>query len=158
MICPYCDSLIRTLPDSRTCPQCGAPLGSCIEETRKPKQKLVFPDPPIGIYRCGDVYMQFGENSVRIRKEYPNPMKTDRVIPFHEIVAVKYTAGESFKPGMLSIRDKGNMYVPFPSSFKESMKDSGTVVVHKRDNDEYYRIYLFLKQCADIVNAEDNAE
>ena len=32
MICPYCDSLIRNLPDNRTCPQCGAPLGSYIRE------------------------------------------------------------------------------------------------------------------------------
>ncbi len=37
MICPYCDSLVRDVPDNRCCPNCGGPLGAYCKKMERSK-------------------------------------------------------------------------------------------------------------------------
>lgn len=153
MQCPYCDSILKVMPDSGTCPRCGGSLADCIQKKKTQRQELVFPEPPIGIYRFSDGYLQIAENSVKISKKIVHHGKVNNIIPYKEIVQVSYAPGKTLRPGFLSIRTEQDKYVPDPNTILDEIEDKGVASVHKSNNDTFYRIYLFLKECADIANA-----
>ena len=153
MKCPYCDSIIKVVPDSGTCPRCGGSLTVCIQKKKSQRQELVFPEPPIGIYRFSDGYLQIAESCVKISKTTVHHGKVNNIIPYSEIAKVNYAPGKTLKPGFLSVRTEQDKYVPDPNTTLDRIEDKGIASVHKSNNDVFCRIYLFLKECADIVNA-----
>lgn len=156
MKCEYCDSEIQKVPDNGICPNCGGVLPEDQQKQPVQKLKLAFPKPPIGMYKAGDEYMQLGEYGMRINKRYlVNEYKSDRVIPYCEIAEVFFSEGRTLNPGFLCVRTQADKFKPFPVTRQDAMGDSGTILVHKCNNEKYYEIYLFLKKCAEIVNSQN---
>ena len=157
MICPYCDSLIRNLPDNRTCPQCGAALGGCIGEKPVLKKDLVFPEPPVGVYKDVGGYIAVEKDSITFyRHRWPFTRKTYRTIPFHEIYAVSYIAPTTVMCGAVCVRQWQDRHIPLPTNDFSTDETSVYFAGHKAK--AFMPVYHFLKQCADIVNVSSNIQ
>ena len=155
MICPYCDSLIRDMPDNNVCPQCGAPLGIYRDTGNGSRAKghaLKFPDPPIGVYKDVAGYLEIGKDSVTFSRR-PWFKEHKRTIPFSEIFAVAYEAGKPFNSGFLCVREWQDRKLPVPVIAYEVVEDETSVYFKMSDNEKFWHVYNFLKQCADINNA-----
>ena len=175
--CPHCGTQVK-IDEAKTaveavwavgkpCPQCGgtevsngrcAFCGVQLFEVERQEQKIIeieLPKPPIGIYRIADDYMQLGDYGFRIFKKFLNNEVTDFSMAYRDIADVKFEYGKTLNPGFLSIKSKQNRHIPFPATFTSKMYDKSTFFVHKRNNDEFYRLYLYFKQCADIINAAE---
>ncbi len=163
MICPYCDSLIRELPDNRTCPQCGAPLAASFTEEQKnqnyahtAKEKestldICFPEPPVGVYKDVAGYLELTEDSVVfLRRQFIRGHK--RVIPYSDIYAVTYQPGVTLNCGFLCVREWKDRNIPLPSVTAEAAVDETAVYFVKAKNERFRHVYAFLKECADIVS------
>ena len=145
MICPYCDSRIGVLPDNRSCPHCGAPLSA--EKQNKP----IFPEPPIGVYKDAAGYLEIGKDTVTFfRKPFFRGYK--RTIPFEEIYAVSYNPGADFCAGYLCVRQWQDRHLPMPTRVQDVVTDATGVYFKKSQNEKFYIVYTFLKQCADIAD------
>ena len=148
MICPYCDSRVNVLPDNRSCPHCGAPLGATIREGRVvPK----FPVPPVGKYLYGDGYLEIGYDSVTIYKKQIF-RKTIRTIPFDQISGVSFGDGQNDVAGFLCVRHRHAAHLPLVARAPDAVPDDTAIYFFARRSPEFYPIYVFLKKCADIVN------
>jgi len=159
VICPYCDSLIRELPDNRTCPQCGAPLGSCIEGMRKPKKKLVFPEAPVGVYKDAAGYLKIEKDSITFyRNQWPAVSAKMRTIPLDEIVAVSFGKARPFCAGFLCVREWQDRHFPLATKSREIVFDETSVYFRPKDNEKFLKVYQFLRSCADVVNASRYTE
>lgn len=153
MICPYCESLIRKMPDSGTCPNCGAPLGAYRSSYRAEGQAaLSFPEPPVGIYKDVAGYLEVSKDSVTFyRNQWPLAAKTRRTIPLREIFAVSFEQGASFRSGFLCVRQWQDRHLPLAASGAEAVLDETSVYFRQSKNAEFHRVYVFLQQCAEIV-------
>ena len=161
MICPYCDSLIRELPNNRTCPQCGAPLAASWAEeqknqnhahTAKEKEstpKICFPEPPVGVYKDGASYLELTEDSVVFfRKYFIKGHK--RIIPYSDIYAVAYEPGATFSCGFLCVREWKDRNIPLVKSSTDAVSDETSIYFIKERNQMFHNVYEFLKQCANL--------
>ena len=148
MICPYCDSRIGVLPDNRSCPLCGAPLGAAAQ--KKPQ----FPEPPLGKYKQTFGYMEIQERGVKFYEKFLLSDKVNRIVPYDEIIEVAYRpAVANSQMGFLCVRGWQDRYLPIAKTYSEACDDSTAVVFGYRENRKYYQVYEFLKKCADIANA-----
>ena len=161
MFCPNCG---HDCGEFKFCPECGTQLRFLESNNTDQKKELVFPEPPIGVYRSGDNYIQIDQQSLKIYRRVPYRGGMDlvvdrrpiqRVIKYSEIAAVSFIAPKNLKAGLLSIRDKSDRYTPLPTGetrHQEYFYDSGTVFFAKVYSEKFYRVYLFLKQWAEIFN------
>lgn len=148
MICPYCDSRIGVLPDNRSCPHCGAPLATVIQEQKPQRQ---FPVPPVGKYLYGDGYLEIGYDSVTIYKKQIF-RKTKRTIPFSQIAGVSFGDGQNDASGFLCVRHRQAAHLPLVTRAIDAVPDDTSVYFFARRSPEFYPVYMFLKKCADIAN------
>ena len=149
MFCPNCG---KDCGEFKFCPDCGTKLSGNSGKTSK---KLVFPEPPIGVYRFGDDYIQFGEYGIKICKKDLTYGTLIWSVPYEKIAVVTYTEEKNLLAGYICIRSKLNKHVPSPIKYLEAVSDKGCVIVPKRKKEIFYRLYLFLKECADIVKAAE---
>ena len=149
MFCPYCDSLIRELPDNYTCPRCGGIL----LDVQKPADFNLLA-PPIGVYKQTFGYMEIDKTSVRFYYKFWVGDVVDRRIPFSHIVNVIYQPGRGFKSGFLSVRSKENQNEPWPKNSFDAASDRTSVIFIDTENDAYKKVYYFLKQWADRAITE----
>ena len=158
MICPYCDSQLRQLTGNGTCPNCGAPLGHAFIRQEQEKTEKRFPDPPLGVYHNprGD-HMELTENAVVFRQKIgPNgSLVPVEVIPYSEVSRVTIAPGGSVIAGYLSVRGRKDKHIRLPKSTWEAAGDHASFCFGRAKYRTFYDIYLFLKQCADIVNAAE---
>ena len=147
MICPYCDSRVDVLPDNRSCPHCGAPLGAAAQN------KLQFPEPPLGVYKQTFGYMELQEHGVKFYENTWLADKINRIIPYDEIIEVAFEMAQNSKSGFLSVRGRQDKYLPIATTVWEAIQDPTSVIFGYKENERYNCAYEFLKQCADIANA-----
>ena len=147
MICPYCDSRIGVLPDNRSCPHCGAPLG--VVKHRKPQ----FPEPPLGIYKGVSGYIEIGTCSVSFSKKFPFNDRISCVVPYEDILDVALEPPTVFFAGFLCVRRWQDRQIPLARKWMESANDATSVGFHFDKRKDFLQVYEFLKQCADIANA-----
>ncbi len=139
MICSYCDSRVSPVPDNGVCPHCGGVLD-------KPK----FPDPPIGKYKDAAGYIEIGEKSVTFcRKHFFKAHK--KTVPYSEIYAVAYQPGKPFDSGYLCIRQWQDRHLPMPAGARDVIWDPTGVYFTQHRNAQFHKVYMFLRQCADIA-------
>ena len=161
MICPYCDSLIRELPNNRICPQCGAPLAASFVEEQKNQNcahtakenestpKICFPEPPVGVYKDAAGYLELTEDSmVFLRRHFIKEHK--RIIPYSDIYAVTYESGATLNCGFLCVREWKDRNIPLVKSSTDAVYDETSVYFGKAKNRMFHNVYEFLKQCAEL--------
>lgn len=155
MRCPYCNSLRSEMFNISVCPHCGAVLPSyseMLEQRRINSRNLVFPEPPIGVYKDAAGYLKIGKDSVTFfRKHFVKGHK--REIPFNEIYAVSYESGKSFRPGFLCVREWKDRNLSLTLDPTVVATDETSVYFLQTENGKFRCAYEFLKQCAEIVNA-----
>lgn len=160
MICPYCDSRVKDLPDNHVCPHCGAPLGkNCDTEQREDEYRLrkETEESLIGRYNQTMGYMEIGESSVEFRKEQFVGEDTVAVIPYSEIAAVYMKPSGRIDGGFLCVRDRQNQHIPSPKTTWKAAGDCTSVLFCFSENEKYTKIYQFFKQCADRNNKAKGA-
>lgn len=139
MICLYCNSRVSPVPDNGVCPHCGCVLD-------KPK----FPDPPIGKYKDAAGYVEIGEKNVTFcRKHFFKAHK--KAVPYSEIYAVAYQPGKPFESGYLCIRQWQDRHLPMPAEVQDVIWDPTGVYFAQHRNAQFHKVYIFLRQCADIA-------
>ena len=141
MICPYCDSLVRDVPDNRCCPNCGGPLG----EPEKPK----YPEPPLGIYKQSYGFMEIQEQGVRFYESYRERV-IDRYIPYGEVYSVHFVPARRILGllpilGLLSIREKNDKKLPLAGTVLKAAGDATSVIFGKFEKEQYEKAYDFFK-------------
>ena len=164
MQCPYCDSIIRELPDNRTCPQCGAALAAYCkaehideqnircEAANKPAISISFPDPPVGKYKDAAGYLEVGEGSITFyRKHFARA--NARTIRFEDIFAVSYKPGVTLNSGFLCVREWKDRNIPLVQSSADAVFDETSVYFAKSKNEMFQQVYAFLKQCEEMVHS-----
>lgn len=135
MICPYCDSLVRDVPDNRCCPNCGGPLG----EPEKPK----YPEPPLGLYERVNGFLEIQERGVRFYKSNREQI-TDRYIPYEELYSVHFVPAKMYL-GFLCVRERSDKTLPLVGTASKATADSTSVIFGNHKNEEFRKIYFFLK-------------
>ena len=152
IFCPDCG---RNCEGFAFCPDCGRSL--------RAKKKLNFPQPPIGRYNGEDgEALVITEEAVVFYKhnKYLPVILADTItevqaIPFNEIYAVYYRPLHKWNPGILSVRSVQNKLQPVATEMSVARYDN-TSIHFVRAKNNFKDVYLFLKQCADIVNAAEN--
>ena len=147
MICPYCDSRIGALPDNRSCPHCGAPLGADIEKS------IQMLKPPLGKYKQTFGYMELQKRGVKFYENSWISQEINRIIPYDEIWEVAFQLAQKSRSGFLSVRGQQDRYLPIAKTVWKAIEDQTSVTFSYKENERYARAYEFLKQCADIANA-----
>ena len=157
MICPYCDSLLKEAPESGTCPNCGAPLSREVRQAQE-KQKLIFPEPPLGIYenQLGH-HIELTKEAIvfRTRSKLSGPLTQIKGVPYSKLVKVMIRPGGILKAGYLSVLGEEDKYKLLPQRVWDAADDDATITFNRSYYQKFYKVYLFLKQCVDIVNAAD---
>ena len=143
MFCPYCDSLIRELPDSGTCPRCGGALSDA--QKTKITTDVDSLEPPVGVYKQTFGYMEIDNTSVRFYEKFWVSEVVDRRILFSDITKVLYHPGRGFKSGFLSVRSKENQNEPWPKTEYAAMGDKTTVTFIEAQNETFKKVYDYLK-------------
>ena len=144
MICPYCDSRVREVPDNRCCPNCGGPLG------QQPKPK--FPKPPLGVYRGVRGHLEIRENEVVFSKNFLGMGKTIAVIQYEDIKEIYCKAPTWLLAGFLCVRDWENRKKPYSTTWQEQVQDACAIGFYNEYAEEFMQVYEFLKECARIAN------
>ena len=146
MKCDYCGSIFQKLPEEGVCPNCGGIFPTAEER----KAKLKFPDPPLGIYKDAAGYLEVGPESVTFyRKQFIKAYK--RTIPYDQIVTVGFQPGKPWDSGHLCVREWQARNVPVLTD-PSKIWDKTTVYFRESYNEDFRKVYLFLKQCAEMVN------
>lgn len=155
MICPYCDNEYRIAAAPQVCSHCGAQLPSydeILERRHINGRNLTFPEAPIGIYKDAAGYLEIGRDSVTLfRRHFVKGHK--RVIPFCEIYSVSYGTGAPMHSGFLCVREWKDRNLPLATDSLAVITDETSVYFHHSKNDEFRRVYEFLKECTEIVHA-----
>ena len=153
MICPYCDSLLKETPESGTCPNCGGALAS-----KGKLNKKKFPTPPVGLYEnhVGH-HIEIGEDMVTFRKRpgLSGRLSIVEVVPYSELYAVSIVRPGRILSGFLSVRSKAKKYYPMPTKITKAIDDDMSISLDDSDYSRFYKVYEFLRQCVDIVKAND---
>ncbi len=159
MICPYCDSRVKDLPDNHACPHCGAPLGKYCDTEQKKEDSLWQQslEPLIGIYKHGMGYMEIMQHSVTFRLKFWCRDEIVTTIPYDEIAAVYIKPSGGIEPGFLSVRDRENLDVPLVKTAFQAGEDPTSLRFTRSENEKYTKIYQFFKQCADRNNKAKGA-
>lgn len=144
MICPYCDSRVRQVPDNRCCPNCGGGL----PEPVKPQ----FPKPPLGVYRGVRGHLEIRENEVLFIKNFFSTGKTIAVIQYSDIQEIYCKSPTWALAGFLCVRDWENRRKPCSATWREQVQDACSIGFHNENAEEFMRVYDFLKECARIAN------
>ena len=151
--CPYCGGVGL---NGNCCAFCGVQLISEDTADQKAKKELKFPEPPIGIYKDAAGYIEIGDHSVTfLRNLWPLAPKSKLTIPFDEIYAVSYAKGVTLNSGFLCVRSWQDRYIPLCDNSTDAVLDKTSVYFRKTKNEEFYRLFVFLKECENINKAED---
>lgn len=147
--CDYCGSIFQKLPEEGVCPNCGA----AFEENIIP-----YPTPPVGIHKSGRCSIEITENSVIIRERVAMLAQTyEIVIPFSEIMLVKFRPAGSIFPGNLHLHNLESMHKFITQrSSNESVNDHLWINFPNYRNEEFELIYDFLNACAEINQRNKN--
>ena len=153
MKCQYCDSIIKNVPDNGVCPNCGGAFGGA---KRRNSIELVFPEPPVGVYKDAAGYLEIAQDSVTFyRNQWPAEQNIRQTIAFRDIYAVSYVAARPFMAGSLCVRQWKDRNVSLVSG-ADAVMDETAVYFKKEKNQMFYEIYLFLKECTKIAKAAEN--
>lgn len=144
MVCPKCGN---DCGEFKFCPMCGESL----YQQKKPQ----FPKPPVGVCKGIGCSMQIEDKGVRFIKKSWLDGKTERFIPYEDIVWVQYIPDTFRTIGLLSVRSKRDQELPFPSSLSNGISDSTSIAYYYDIEGKFRCAHAFLKQCAQIAN---NAE
>jgi hypothetical protein len=154
MRCEYCDSVIKTVPDNGICPNCGGVLPKNAEHSGK---GILFPEPPVGVYKEPNGYLEIGNNSITFhRHPWPVAPKTERTILFEEICTVSFEYPKPFSSGTMCVRGWQDRYLPLARG-TDAVTDPTAVYFGDAKTNTFRRLYEFLKQCADL-NAKRNEQ
>jgi len=151
MICPNCG---RDCGDkAQFCRDCGMRLrqGGQAETNTE----LTFPEPPFEIVRnhvayLEEGYLKFDKSSVRLVARLPRVPKKDIMIPYHELFDVSYVAATRHWIGFLCVRKWADRHIPLPKIFWEKKLRDTMIWFAQKDNDDFYRAFVFLKEIARI--------
>ena len=163
IFCPDCG---RNCEGFAFCPDCGRQLH--LPREKSPCKKTVLPKPPVGVYRERHNYILLDKQSLKIHRtisdyddslffNYKRPV--ERVIKYDEIIGAYFIEPKGFRLGRLIVRDKKDQYNPLPppkARYRELLYDGRVVLFSRVNSRMFYNVYLYLKQCADIVNAAEN--
>ena len=157
MKCEYCDSEVRIVPDNGICPNCGGVMPGTVRQTIPLKQdsKPLFPHPPFEIVRnhvayLEEGYLKFDKSSVRLVTRLPKVPKKDIIIPYHELFDVSYVPASKHFIGFLCVRIIADRHIPLPQTrWKKKLTDT-MIWFTQKDNDDFYRAFVFLKEIARI--------
>ena len=136
MPCPHCGG---TQLEGKHCAFCGAQL-MLDEPEVNAKEKKRF-NVPLGIYQGPYGYLRLRENDLVIK----NKDMRECTIPYELIEYVKYTERSFWCWGRLTIRWKGNSYLPLPDTYAKELKDETTICHKYEDTDVFISIYHALK-------------
>ncbi|MBQ6840007.1 MAG: hypothetical protein IJO45_04890 [Oscillospiraceae bacterium] len=140
MKCEYCGSMIKTVPDNGICPNCGGTLQKMSKELRFP-----FPN---WEHRCFLGRTSFREKEVCFRFSIWLDKKPIAV-PYDQIIDVAYGAPTFSWKGYLCIRTSENPFTPMPERIQDITNDDIAVCFTQKYEKEFFRIYGFLKKCAE---------
>lgn len=110
MICPYCDSRVREVPDNRCCPNCGAPMGVV--------RSLEVTEPPLGVYKQPFETLEIQEKGLRFRKKFLW-LETDRFVPYEEVDRLCFVPGGK-ELGFLCVRERNERERPLLHTAKKA--------------------------------------
>ena len=156
--CPNCGADSTICGDIRECEYSGSPLSVeqerlAVAENTVKKECCAFPEPPLTLKKVRWGTLEFSSESMHVRIRLPKRPLTDKVIPYDEIFGVSYVPATKWLNGFLCVREWKDRYIPLPRKFSEMTLRNVTTWLEERDNDDFLRIYEFLKQCA-AINAE----
>ncbi len=153
MICPYCDSLLKEIPESGTCPNCGGTLKDRFR-TKVQRSKWNYPDAPKGVYKDAAGYLEIEENGITFyRNQWPFAAKTVRTIPYSEIVAVSYKEGDFYGAGYLCVREWQDRHSELVSNASKAVLDKTSVYFNMKHNRTFLKVYQFLQNCVSITKS-----
>ena len=158
MFCPNCG---KDCGEFKFCPECGTQLEAIRNGVTVGKKELKFPPPPIGKYKSADgEWVEITRDAISFyKKKYfgliYSSTKTE-AIPFTEIYRVSIVPPKGIKAGILCVRGGMNKYQALATEMTVARDDSTSVYFNSPRYNTFWRIYLFLKQCADIVNETEN--
>ena len=72
------------------------------------------------------------------------------LVPYNEIYDVSYVPATNWQTGFLCIRDWKSRNLPIPRTMWEKNVQDLMFWFEKKDNQDFYRAYVFLKKCAEI--------
>ncbi len=156
MKCKYCDSWFAELPEDKSCPNCGASLPT----VQQIEAQMIFPEPPVGAYKT---YTKVGHIEIDAKgiTLYRNVMferKTVNTIPFHRISGVSFCKATGPIRGFLCVREWDRRNYPLIGKTWDAVRDETSVLFEITANEQIESIYLFLKECAEIVNKAYGAD
>jgi len=96
--------------------------------------------------------LEIGKESVTIYKNHIFKKYTT-TIPYHEISAVTFGDGQLDVAGFLCVRSTRNSTVAPVTHAGAAFRDGAAIYFPALRSEEFFPVYVFLKQCADIVNA-----
>ena len=143
MICPYCDSLLKETPESGTCPNCGAPL-SCEIRQAQEKQRLAFPEPPLGIYenQLKD-HIEITKKAIifRTRIKLSDPLTRIKVVPYSKLIKVTIRPGSVLKAGYLSVLGEDDKCRLLPQRVWDAVLDDASITFNRSYYQKFYKVY-----------------
>ena len=128
------------------CPDCGE--GSV--DARK------YPYPPMIVKRVRYGYLGLGEYGVRIFSKSPKMPIKEIFTPYFEIFDVSFVPAAKRLMGFLCVRNVNEQHIPLPRASLESSPSDSIIWFETKDNDDFLKVYEFLKQCA-IINRNVNS-
>ena len=113
----------------------------------------IYPKPPFALKRVRWGVLEFENDSMSVWVKLPKVPPIDVRIPYNEIFGVSFVPATKWRNGFLCVREWKERHIPIPMSHWESTLGNVTTWLEEKDNDDFLRIYEFLKQCA-AINAE----
>lgn len=152
--CPNCGADSTICDNIGECEYCGSPLsGEQVQLTADDTGQSIYPKPPFALKRVRWGVLEFENDSMSVWVKLPKVPHIDVHIPYNEIFGVSYVPATKWLNGFLCVREWKDRYIPLPRKFSEMTLRNVTTWLEERDNDDFLRIYEFLKQCA-AINAE----
>lgn len=150
MFCPNCG---KDCGEFKFCPECGTRLCLVVSSVAKGEKENAFPELPLTKKRVRWGVLEFENDSMSVWVKLPMVPPIDVHIPYNEIFDVSYVPATFWLNGFLCVREWKERHIPIPKSHWESTLGNVTTWLEEKDNDDFLRIYEFLKQCA-AINAE----
>lgn len=147
--CEFCDSIIKIAPDSGVCPNCGGFLTEQEVVKESTLKNLKFPEPPIGTYDDALGFVKIQKDSVVFYRRYFPKDKACVEVPFSDIYAAYHLPAGFLRLGVICIRQWENRHIP-PD--RDYTTDNTLVCFGEQEEEKFMPVYLFLKECSDIVN------
>lgn len=116
---------------------------------------VMYPKPPLKQVNVAKGYLKFSESNFLMAVRIPRIPKKDVIISYDELYDVSLVPATKWLDGFLCVRKQADKNIPLPRTFLEKSLRDSIILFSQVYNDEFFCIYDFLKQCANI-NAKKN--